>query len=339
MAALLASCSHHPAAPMNSGPTIQCPAPQAVRSPNGGPVAVTYPAASVTGGVAPAAVSCDPASGTVFAVGSTPVTCTARDADSRTASCTFTVAVATTPRLDATRFVAFGDSITAGTLPADCGMSMDNCAIATLTSEAQRQLALQRMFENLEESPAAYPRVLEALLAERYPSQSVVVANAGIGGEMVSVGRARLVMPGTLDADQQVLLLMEGANDLNKVNPPVDAIADDLRMMVREGVRRGMTVFLGTLLPERPNACRAGDFCDGVDDTVRLNTRLRAIAQGEGATLVDLYGAFAGQTDTLLSLDGLHPNELGYRKMAELFFAAITQQLEHPSTVSETKRR
>jgi lysophospholipase L1-like esterase len=47
-------------------------------------------------------------------------------------------------------------------------------------------------------------------------------------------------------------------------------------------------------------------------------------------TLVELYTAFQGQESTLLGLDGLHPNEAGYQRMAELFFEAIRQKLEVP---------
>jgi lysophospholipase L1-like esterase len=264
-------------------------------------------------------------SGATFAVGSTPVTCTARDTSQGTASCSFAVTVTNTAQLAATQFVAFGDSITAGKLSSDCGNNTANCAIVTLNGPAQRWSALQQLFANLEESSAAYPRVLQQLLADRYASQSIAIANEGNSNEMVADGKARL--PRTLASGQQVLLLMEGANDMNQ-GTPVATVADDLQAMVRDARNRGLTVFLGTLLPQRPRGCRAYDFCDGIEDTALLNTRLRAIAQSEGATLVDLYAGFAGQTDTLLGIDGLHPSELGYRKMAELFFTAVTGQLE-----------
>ena len=279
LAVLLASCGGHSAAPSGPRLGLACPASPAVPSPNGGTIAVNYAAPRITGGAPPTTVSCVPSSGDAFAPGSTPVTCTARDASQASASCTFTVTVMSTAQLAATQFVAFGDSITAGTLPADCGISTANCAILTLADPTQRRLALQQMFANLEESTAAYPRVLQKLLADRYASQSIAISNAGKPNEIVADGKARL--PGTLTSGQQVLLLMEGANDMN-AGTPVDTVAEDLRSMVRAGRNRGMTVFLGTLLPQRPRGCRAYDFCDGVDDTARLNTRLRAMAQSEG---------------------------------------------------------
>lgn len=180
-----------------------------------------------------------------------------------------------------------------------------------------------------EESTAAYPRALQAMLAARYTTQSFAIPNEGNAGETVADGRGRL--PAILTANNpQVLLLQEGANDMNGFEPPVDVIVEHFRGMVREARGRGIQVFLGTILPQRPNACRAADFCDGTYHTVLVNTKLRAMAAAENAVLVDLYPAFEGQENTLLGLDGLHPNEAGYQRMAEVFFEVIRQRLEQP---------
>jgi hypothetical protein len=67
---------------------------------------------------------------------------------------------------------------------------------------------------------------------------------------------------------------------------------------------------------------------DGIVDVVPANAQIRTMAASEGAILVDLYPIFDGQTSTLLGLDGLHPNEAGYAKMAETFYNAIRDNLE-----------
>ncbi|HEX3702167.1 MAG TPA: HYR domain-containing protein, partial [Vicinamibacterales bacterium] len=72
-------------------PSIECPTPVAA-SPDGKPVAAIF-SASVFGGTAPVNVSCSPASGSLFPVGSTPASCTATDALQLTASCNTTVVV------------------------------------------------------------------------------------------------------------------------------------------------------------------------------------------------------------------------------------------------------
>ena len=315
--------------PMGPSPLIACPAAQSVQSPTGNAITVNYPMATITGGTAPVTTTCTPSSGSSFALGSTTVTCNAEDSDRRAASCTFAVSVTRPPQLTATRFLAFGDSITAGVIGSQCPVGGGvNCAITTWTmTSAERRLHLQRLFEHVEVSTAAYPRALQSLLAARYTSQSIEIANEGQGGEFVAEGKIRLAgllsQPGL-----QVLLLQEGANDMNQVRPPIDAIVADLRTMVQAGRSRGMSVFVGTLLPQRQNACRGYDFCDGVNDTILTNARIRAIATSEGAFLVDLYQEFEGQTNTLLALDGLHPNEAGYQRMAQMFYDAIRQRLE-----------
>lgn len=236
-----------------------------------------------------------------------------------------------TPQLNATRFIAFGDSITAGVLATSCPIGGGvNCSAPapTATAVARRKYELQGLFAGLEASTSSYPRLLQSQLEARYTTQRPAISNEGLPGEFVADGKLRL--PAALATAPQVLLLQEGANDMNQAAPQIDTLVEDLRAMVREGRTRGMIVFVGTLLPQRPNACRGYDFCDGRNDTVTTNARIRTMAATEGATLVDLYPAFDGQTSALLGLDGLHPNEAGYQKMADLFFEAIRQRLELP---------
>jgi len=79
-----------PATPL----AVKCSAPTA-SSPNGNPVSVQVTTA-VVGGAAPVTTTCSPASGSLFPVGSTTITCTAVDASKTTASCS-TVVVVTGP--------------------------------------------------------------------------------------------------------------------------------------------------------------------------------------------------------------------------------------------------
>src|SRR5262245_16927400 len=75
---------------------------------------VTYPEPVADGGLPPLTVSCSPASGTTFPLGTTVVTCSATDGV-RTAECHFSVVlVPVVPVISATKFLAFGDSITNG---------------------------------------------------------------------------------------------------------------------------------------------------------------------------------------------------------------------------------
>lgn len=78
-------------APFNSPLSIACPVP-VVTSPNGAAVAVAF-SATASGGTAPVAASCSPASGSLFPVGSTAVQCTARDAVGAIVTCATNVVV------------------------------------------------------------------------------------------------------------------------------------------------------------------------------------------------------------------------------------------------------
>ena len=171
-------------------------------------------------------------------------------------------------------------------------------------------------------SPLAYPTVLLALLNGRYTAQTMAVSNAGFGGETTDQGAARLQQ--VLNASSpEVVLLMEGSNDLNQ-NVAADVVVHNLRDMVRSARNRGLLVFLGTLPPERAGGGRAGAPA-AIGPT---NDQIRVLASNENAVLVDVYQAFGGVAGSLIGDDGLHPNEAGYRKIAETFFDAIRSRLE-----------
>jgi hypothetical protein len=76
--------------------SIVCPFPSG-SSGDGNPVAVSFNDPTVTGGVSPTSAVCSPASGTLFPVGNTPLTCTATDSSQQTASCNSVVAVTSSP--------------------------------------------------------------------------------------------------------------------------------------------------------------------------------------------------------------------------------------------------
>src|SRR6185369_3943719 len=89
---------------------------------------VTYAAPGHDGGLAPISITCAPPSGAAFPLGTTNVSCAGSDAATppRTAACAFKVTLAPyvppVPVLSVTRFMAVGDSLTAG----DNGDNDDN---------------------------------------------------------------------------------------------------------------------------------------------------------------------------------------------------------------------
>ena len=301
----------------STAPALTCATSERVTSPLGGATPVSYGAPAVSGGQSPVVVSCLPASGSVFPLGATTVTCTATDALQRVASCLLTVTVVPPPVIQVTRFVAFGDSITAGE---------DGTATQTVgLSDLNPIILIGR----------EYPTVLQTSLRARYTTQtgSLAVANAGLPGEMT--GAADTLTRFTRDvlrSSAQSLLLMEGANDLFDAyfgnTTAIPLAISNLQTMIRQAKGAGLRVYLATLPPQNPTgACVP--VCRGIAAGLvpGFNDKLRALAVAEGVTLVDVYREFDGDL-SLLSTDGLHPNALGFERIATAFFTAVKSTLE-----------
>ena len=83
-------------------------------------------------------------------------------------------------------------------------------------------------------------------------------------------------------------------------------------------------MFIATPAPGLPNRSRSiGEFF-----LIDYANRMRAVASQEGAVLVDLYVQMLPDAQRYIGVDGLHPNEAGYAKIADLFFQAIQANLE-----------
>jgi lysophospholipase L1-like esterase len=282
-------------------PSITCPADVA-DDVTTAPLAVAYAPPAVIGGMAPVSTTCTIPSGTTFPSGTSDVICTATDAAQRTAQCVFHVTVTLKAKLRGTKILAFGDSITEG-------------------ETAQALVLTWHQYD-----PAnSYPTVLQSLLQTRYPPQAadIVVVNAGVQGETAIKGADRLVDEVRRNAPD-VLLLMEGSNDVNEGASPFEisqAIRADIIHAFQYGVK---LVLVSTLLPEVRGRGRAFNP-DGIDET---NEALRAAVEREGATLVDAFSVFEAKKELLIGDDGLHPTVAGYKLLAETFAEAIATHFD-----------
>ncbi len=302
--------------------SITCPANVTTSTPEGVPITVSFPAPTATGGVAPVEVSCTRQSGTPFSAGITEVQCSASDAANQRVSCLFNVIInAFSPQLARTRFLAFGDSLTLGEI--------------TTPTDSSARVGEGRSYILRVVPGASYPTKLAEMLKGRYRSQigNIEVTNAGRSGEWAQDGAKRLVQ--VLNGSRpEVVILLEGVNDIatlldRGIGPAASAIAS----MIRESKGRGAEVVVGTLPPSRP----AGDHALPASLVMQYNERLRQVAASEGATLVDLYSPMLGLVSVYIGVDGLHPNEEGYRRMAELFMHAIREKFEVRTAPSRTR--
>lgn len=296
--------------PVPDPPSLTCPAAMSASTTSASGTEVSYTTPTAAAGDPPVTVACTPASGTTFPIGTTAVQCTATDARSRTASCAFSVTVTLTPQLSKTKFLSFGDSITAGEV------SVPTTGVhPTGSPYPSFRLALV--------PSTSYPTVLQALLAARYTAQTnITVTNEGLAGEKASAGTLRFSQA-LRTHSPEVVLLLHGYNGLTEEG---GASSSEVAVatMAAEARNRGVRVFVATLTPGRPGAARA--IPDGLIQN--FNDRMRNLARGEGAVLVDLYSALASNVNTYIGVDGLHPTEAGYRKMAETFLASIQANLE-----------
>jgi lysophospholipase L1-like esterase len=200
-----------------------------------------------------------------------------------------------------TRILSFGDSMTAGT-----------------TSPPRFTLSLDAGLRQ------SYPFKLQELATARYTAQTITLLNAGRAGEHV-------VAPETLarfdaavsEARPDLILLLEGANDLNDVPEAVNAaiaeIVGWLEEMVKNAGRRGIPIMIGTLPPQRLPGGKGAPYL------ARFNDAVKVMAGKKGAILVDVN---AQLPEALIGQDGLHPTEAGYQRLAEIYLDAIKGMYE-----------
>jgi acyl-CoA thioesterase I len=203
--------------------------------------------------------------------------------------------------LGATRFLAFGDSITAGALSEfDGGFIMGDSA-------------------------NAYPTLLLSMLSQYNAPQVFAVVNTGVPGETARVGVDRL--PGVLNTHRpQVVLLLEGINDLN-FDVPLTQVAGNVLTLVQTARLFNCTVLVATM----PQTYYSVDPTSGrirYNSTEKIrpfNDEVRRLVSGlQNVHIVDIFSAF-GSDRSLIGGDGLHPSPAGYQRMAQVFHQRVSQ--------------
>ena len=150
------------------------------------------------------------------------------------------------------------------------------------------------------------------------------VFNAGIGGKNAWEDRDRLAGM-VSETHPDLVLLMEGANDLNSIGPPstnaqIDSTVAHMEDMVRDTLASGIPVVVATLPPQRE-----GGKGHGIPYLTKYNNDLKTMASKKGAFIVDVNAQFPV---SLIGIDGLHPTEQGYQLIAEMMFDAIKSRYE-----------
>ena len=297
---------------------VACPADRTVQALNAVTARVEYTPPQTSGGQVPVSVTCLPDSGTALPIGTTRVRYTASDGLGQTAACSFSIHVLRPSRLSKTKFLAFGNSLTEG-----------------VTSDPVTTLL---------EPSRSYPFQLQRQLASRYLVQTIDVVNAGLSGERVADGLRRI--EAQIDAVRpEVVLVMEGSNDVGSPDFSLAETSAALDDMIDEVLSRGADAMIATLPPMRPSSS-----ADPRPARIAvLNDTIRAVASSNGVRLVDVFSGLSSSSCMSLSTigfsapggclpfaisfpcignDNLHPTPEGYEVMASVFADAIVDEYD-----------
>ncbi|MCF6177365.1 MAG: GDSL-type esterase/lipase family protein [Victivallaceae bacterium] len=168
-------------------------------------------------------------------------------------------------------------------------------------------------------------------------NHSLQFINAGVSGNMVSDGVARL-QKSVLDLRPDIVIVMFGCNDafidLGKIKPRLSLVRfkKDLNEIVDKLLKNGIVPILMTTPPIDNNKVNYYPYSfHGANHYLKPYIAVvRKIAKTKNITLVDHFKIWekycfeGGETGDLL-FDFVHPNKLGYVKMARTISPVLSQ--------------
>lgn len=168
-----------------------------------------------------------------------------------------------------------------------------------------------------------YPPRLESLLES--VGVSATVANHGLGGEKTPDGLARIDSVLAQGKPGDVLILMEGTNDVTRAIG-IETTIFDLDTMADRAEALGMSVIHATVIPRPPNAKIDADnlVTDQLNGSIRnlagQRQRREADPNEVFRNVPNLFsGFYSNAPDDFVG----HPNAAGYDILAKVFFNVI----------------
>lgn len=171
-----------------------------------------------------------------------------------------------------------------------------------------------------------YPNILQGRLQSLDPSWRVI--NRGVGGEHTGEGARRIGF--VLGSDKPgFVLIMEGSNDAHQCMDAAAAL-NNLRNMVLAAKANKSIPIIGTI----PPSFRNNDCADDIINEVNIN--IHGLAAGGGVVIAEIFDGMNHRDLFGISpdRDPLHPNEQGYRVMAEIWLRAILQAVPGGATAA-----
>ncbi len=163
-----------------------------------------------------------------------------------------------------------------------------------------------------------------AVLWRQLPPGSKLV-NLGVSGTLLHEAIEQQA-PVAVDMNPDLITVWLSVNDytgrvrLEQYESDLDRLLEQLRSQT------GAVILVGNLpdLSMLPIAARLG-----LRDVDRWNATIAGVTARHQATLVDLHDTWreVAEHPEYISSDGFHPSTSGYRRLADIFYAAAAQQL------------
>jgi acyl-CoA thioesterase I len=163
--------------------------------------------------------------------------------------------------------------------------------------------------------PQAYPSKLEAALKAK--GHDVVIMNAGVSGDTVAQGAARLDWSLTEDVDAVLVAL--GANDALRGLPPEQAEKALDEILGKLKARNLPSLVLGMRSP--PNM--------GPDYISKFEALFPTLATKYGAALYPFFLEGVAADPKLNQADGIHPNAMGVDEIVKRTLPAVEALIAH----------
>ncbi len=169
------------------------------------------------------------------------------------------------------------------------------------------------------------------ILDDHYADLSRACYNRGIGGDTTS-GVLRRLKVSLFDISPSVIVLMIGTNDINggvsqsEILTRYEQIIDEIYSALPQ-----VDLYCMSIIPQNEQIEEYSHI--KLDKTtaeiIAINPKIRALAEGRGATYLDLFSLIADENDHLIreySDDGLHLNTKGLAVWTQLIKPYLEQK-------------
>ena len=153
---------------------------------------------------------------------------------------------------------------------------------------------------------------------------SLPVLNRGISGDWALKARDRFDK-GVFKLGPKLLVLLIGTNDLEH-GQSIDAILDNIEIMLKKAHEKNIKVILCSLLPVTGKYIKDRPL----NDILEINKNLRVLSLKHNADYVDFHSQLIDEEGKFiqdLTSDGLHPSRSGYLKMTKILFPYLIKNI------------